>query len=143
MVTNEVIVRNPNGFGVILFSPRVKHFTMAGHHFIYFDEHSKLAGSPAFYDQVSSGKMTVLVKRHKWIYEKLVGVEVEQKFEVRNSYVIFINGEYHNIKNLEDILSFTGSKKGEIRKMLKKNRIRFKKDTESAMIKIAEYFNQA
>src|SRR5687768_8921595 len=42
MVTNELIVRNPNGFGVILFSPRVKLFTMAGHHFIYFDEHSKL-----------------------------------------------------------------------------------------------------
>jgi hypothetical protein len=50
---------------------------------------------------------------------------------------------YYAIKNQKDMLHLLGEKKKEIQKYLKKNKVKFKKDPENTLIKIAEQYNQA
>ena len=142
LVADEVLVKTSEGFAIRLYSPRVKYFFFLGHHFIYVAGNNKSPLRPGFYDLLRSGNMTILAKRSKRMIEKMTTTATENKYFQSDEFFIEKGGIYYPVKNLKSALDVTGDKKKDIRRFLRKNRIRFRRDKESALIKIAEYYNQ-
>jgi hypothetical protein len=141
ILADELIVESPNGFGIILFSPRVKYFTIEGHRFINVAD-PQVTLSPGFYDVLLQGAMTILVRRHKRINETITGTESEREYIEADDYYLMMDGRFHSIRNEEDIMQYTGNMKKEIKKILKKNHVHFKKEMEQAIKLVAGTYNQ-
>jgi hypothetical protein len=67
---------------------------------------------------------------------------VESSFVMTKNFYLQVDGKYYPIKKADDILGFTGEKRKEIKKMLRKNRLKFNRDMEQSVIAIADYFNR-
>ena len=142
LVAGDVIVQSPNGFGISLFSPRVKYFSLGGHQFLNINDPA-VALSPGFYEVLLQGTMTILVKRHKRINEFITGLEQQREFVQEDVFYLMIDGRIHSIRNVDDILQFTGNRKKEMKRLLRKNHIRFKREMEPAIKLIAGTYNQS
>jgi hypothetical protein len=88
------------------------------------------------------GAMTILVRRHKRINEIITGTESEREYIEADDYYLMMDGRFHPIRNEEDIMQYTGSMKKEIKKILKKNHVHFKKEMEQAIKLVAGTYNQ-
>jgi len=142
LVAGDLVVQSPNGFGINLYSPRVKYFTIEGHRFINISSQDADL-SPGFYDVLIQGPMTILVKRHKKVVENIVGLEAEHEILQDDNFYLLIDGRIHSIRNEDDMLKYTGEKRKEIKKSIKRNHIHFKKEMESAVKLIAGTYNQS
>jgi len=142
LVAGDLIVQSPNGFGISLFSPKVKYFVLGGHQFLNINDPA-LSLTPGFYDVLLQGPMTILIKRHKRINEFIIGLEQQREFVQEDAFYLLMDGHIHSIRNEDDILQQTGSMKKEIKKILRKKHIHFKREMEPAIKLIAGTFNQS
>jgi hypothetical protein len=144
MLKDELIIRQPSSLlGVILFSPRVYHFSLWNSTFTYKHKADSASIAEGFYEQLVMGKMSLLAKRKEIIEETIINTELFRKFVHNDQYYVMKADRYYAIKNQKDMLHLLGEKKKEIQKYLKKNKVKFKKDPENTLIKIAEQYNQA
>ena len=144
LVRDLVVIKHPNGYSTFsLFSPRVSYFVLGGSTFIYINEaENKSAPQPGFYQLLSKGSMTFLAKRSMRIEENIVRVSVERKFVSADQYYLLKEGKYNNLKNEAALLNLVGDQKQTVKQVLRKKKIRFKKNPEQAIIAVAEYINQ-
>ena len=144
MVKEVLIMRQPSSLlGIALFSPRVHYFSFENSTFIYKHKTDGQPITEGFYEQLVKGKIGLLAKRKERIEEEIVATELLQKFVRTDQYYAVKEDNYYAIKSQNDILNLLGEKKKDIQRYLKKDRIKFKKDPEHALVKIAELFNQA
>ncbi|MFL5786448.1 MAG: hypothetical protein ACJ748_00215 [Flavisolibacter sp.] len=143
MVKDQLILKRPDGFGIELFSPRIKYFSVAGHSFYYFPANAVNKSSPAegFYDQLETGKLTLYVKREKKILEIITNA-VEHRIVETDKYYILKDGKYHFIKKFKSLLDLIPEKRKDIRSYMRKQNIRYKDDPEFALKKVVAFYNQ-
>ena len=143
MLKEQVIIQHFNKFTRIgLVSDKVTSFTLLNHHFIRLTIDSTL-GLPirtGFYDVLYKGSSTVLVKRVKTIYE-IVKDELEREFTQQNYYYIQKDSTYYRVKSYKGLLTIFKDHSKEIKQYLRKNKIRYRKNTENAIIKAAAYYD--
>lgn len=139
---DEVIVRSPQGFPFILFSQRVQEFSFAGKNFVRLEADSNRVISPGFYQRVVSGKLTMYAKRSKQLEEKIEGLVVERKFLPNERYFLLKDGLYYSIDKQKSLLDVVRDRRQEMQDHLKQQGIRFKNTPETAIIKVAEFYNQ-
>lgn len=141
LVKDQVIIMHYNRITYIgLISIKVKEFTLGDHHFIRLDSvlHPELI--TGFYDEVYKGQLTVLVKRVK-VIEEHVKDELEREFVTENNYFIKKGDVYYAIKSYKNLLTVLNNKAAAIKQYLRKNRIKYKKDPETAIIKATAYYD--
>jgi hypothetical protein len=140
---DQVIVLHFNQFNLLgLVSEKVKEFTLFNHHFIRLQIDST-SGSPlytGFYDELYKGQLTVLCKRIKKI-EETIKDEVERKFIEPDLYFINKEHTYYAIKNYKHLIAALQNKAKEIKLYLRKNKIKFRKDPENAIVKAVAYYD--
>jgi hypothetical protein len=143
LLKDQVIVQHSNGFSKVgLVSEKVKEFTLLNHHFIRLEGDS-LSSSPiitGFYDELYTGKLTVLAKRIKFIDEQIKD-ELEREFLQHNYFFIKKEGVYYTIKNYKGLLSVLKDKAPAVKQYLRKNRIKFRKGPENAIVKATAYYD--
>jgi hypothetical protein len=143
MLKEQLIIQHFNKFTRIgLVSPKVRAFTLLNHHFIRLDIDSTL-GLPVrtgFYDQVYKGSTTVLVKRIKTIFE-VVRDEVEREFIQHNYYYIQKDSTWYNVKSYRGLLTIFKDRSKEIKQHLRRNKIKYRKAQENAIVKAAAYYD--
>jgi len=141
LLKDQVIVQHFNGFTKIgLVQQKVTAFTLNGHHFIRLDS---LLGPPiitGYYDEVYAGRLKVLVKRGKYI-EETIKDELEREFIQKDLFFIQKDGAYYAIKNYKGLLALLKDRSKEIRQYLRKNRIKYRKGAEYAIVKAAAYYD--
>jgi hypothetical protein len=140
---DQLIVLHHNGFTKLgLVSEKVKEFSLFDHHFVRLIADS-LSHSPlltGFYDEVYKGRLNVLVKRGKFI-EEMVKDELEREFIQLDLYYIQKAGVYHQVKNYKGLLTLLKDRSKEIKQYLRKNRIKYRKGAENAIVKAVEYYD--
>lgn len=142
-VKDLVLIPHTNGYTIIsLFSPRVQSFTLPGHHFIYHEQQTAHEPATGFYEVLQSGKITLLARRTKKINDNILAADLKQRFEEAYSYYALKDGTFHLIRKESEIMDLVREKKAEIQKMLKSNRIKFRKNREGALIRIVQHYNQ-
>ncbi|WP_276480482.1 hypothetical protein [Paraflavitalea pollutisoli] len=137
-----VILHFNNFFRVSLFSDKVQSFSVMGHQFIRIERDS-LRRSPlttGFYDQLYTGPTSVLSKRSK-IIEETVKETLERKFLEQYSYYVFKDGSYHTVRTQKGLLSLLKDHAREVKQHLRKNKIKFRKDKENAIVQAAIHYD--
>lgn len=140
-----VIAKNSSNTDYFSFvNEKLAAFSLFGHTFIRIvaDTISAPSIKTGFYDRLYAGKVWILSKRVKIIQNALGDQNLTLTFEEHTSYFIRKNNIYYNIKDESGILNVLNDKKKEVQQYIKANKIRYKKDPELALVKIAVYYDQ-
>jgi len=143
LLKDFVVVLHPDGYPAFrLFNEKVTEFTLARHRFIRIVRDS-LSLSPlatGYYDELYNGKLLVLAKRTKLIDER-VSDKLDRMFIAKNYYYIRKDGVFYSVKSYKDLLTILKDRSKEIRQYLRKNKIKYRKAKENAIVKAAAYYD--
>lgn len=137
LVRDELIIKHANGFeNIVLQSPKVRYFDFYGHKYFWLVAGKQIDPNmtTGFYDHVYEGKSRVLVRRTKQRQERILEKKVIAQFPASTSYYVYANGLYHNISSKRALFSLFPEKKSELRKALREQGIKFRKNRERAII---------
>jgi hypothetical protein len=140
---DKVIVLHFNGYRLTLLSEKVTGFDLHGHHFVRhsYDSLAKSSLPTGFYDYLYQGKKTtVLARRLKLLDEKLTD-RVEQEFLPSTNYTIYKDSIYHSCNSRRALLHTFGNRMKDVRRYLRKNKIKYKQDRENTIIQAAKYYD--
>jgi hypothetical protein len=142
---DELIILHPNGLPVILFSPRVNSFSLLSRRFININPLGlAVTGSESgFFELLSEGSINLLVKRKKILDEVVQTSGVTKSFVSRNEFLAVKGGKIYKIKKESNLFDLMPEKKQGAKNLLRQNNINFNTDPQSALLLIAEYFNQS
>ena len=146
LITNKVIVENPfNNAKIELISEKVSEFTMGEHHFVRLTGDSTVQFSIAtgFYDILYNGEIQVYAKRAKEISVKIESGVEKKKFIDRSKYFIRKGNLYFPEWTKSSVLDVLSDRKAKVRKMLEKNKLRFGRNREFAIVELARYYDQS
>lgn len=144
LVQEKIVIEH--GYGGIkleLINEKIKYFTLSGHTFVRLvADSSRSPIRTGFYDLLYDGKAKCLAKLQKTYNEEIVSRELLIKFRENNRYFIVLNGRYYQVKGKSSILSVLEDRAADIRKFIRKNKIKFKGDRGQAIAKVVRYYDQ-
>ncbi len=143
IVKDQVIIPDfQKAFKINLFADGVQQFNLSGHTFIRLVQNDSDQIITGFYDLLYKGKIEVLAKREKKIIEKNINLQIANIVIEQDIYYIKKDGICYSIKNKRNLLDVLKDKKKDIQQYLKKISIKFKKDPETLMKLVAEYYDK-
>ncbi|HLX91568.1 MAG TPA: hypothetical protein VKR32_07790 [Puia sp.] len=138
--------RYKNNFRMSLFNDKIKSFSITGHFFVRIvqDTIQKSPLETGFYELLYDGKMKAYAKRRKIINEKVTADEGDRLwFEETDSYYVKRDEKFYRIKEKKDLFTLFKSQKKDLRKYLRKNKIRYKEQPGMTIIKSIEYIDHS
>ena len=143
LLKDQVIVQHSNSFSKVgLVSQKVKEFTLLNHHYIRItvDSTSNTPLTTGFYDEVYKGNLNVLIKRTKWI-EETVKDELEREFISLDLFFIQKGSVYYPVRNYKGLITVLKDRWKEVKQYLRKNKIKYRKGAENAIVKAVVYYD--
>jgi hypothetical protein len=145
LVKDELVIKHINGFeSMLLQSPKVGFFTTHNH--IFFKLESGKDINPdmrtGFYDLLYDGKSKTLVRRIKQRQEKIVEKKVIALFPAKNFYYVYANAKYNPVHTRKAVLALFPEQKTELRKFLREQKIKFRKNRELAIITMVARYDE-
>jgi hypothetical protein len=145
LVNDQVIIPN-NDKSVLLQLLREKlaYFYSSGHFFLRIMADSASVNFPGngYYDNLFSGKATVLVKREKKARTFGKPEEDLSRYVEYDHYYLLLNNRYYEVNNRGSVLDAFHDKKAEVSHFIRSNKISFKKDPADFLVRTAEYYSQ-
>jgi len=142
---DELVVLLYNHFSKFyLVKDKVKSFDFLSHHFVNIDADTignNSAIKSGFYDELYGGKTQVLVKRSKNIQVTNGSSGPESYFNPVTDYYFRKGHTYYSISGQGSLLDILKDRKKELQQYIRSANIRFHKDPEDAMVKIATYYD--
>ena len=134
IVRDELVTLSLNDDLTSLAANKVKEFFLLGHHFI---------NTPIGYcDLLCSGKLTLQAKRIKRILEVIEDFTIVRNIEVDNQFYILKDGVSYPIGKQSSMFALMKDKHKEINQDLRRKKIKYRKDRESALIEAVTFYNQ-
>ncbi len=140
---DEVLILQPNNIPIRLFSERVQKFYYQDMTFVHLVRDKDNVIKSGFYQRLTEGNVTILVKRIKKIDEKIEGYEVERKFIPADQYYVLKDGSYHVIGKQKSLVNLLKDNKQNIPQYLKQQKLKYKTNKEKTIVAIAEFYNQS
>lgn len=127
-----------------LSKEKVSKFSIMGHYFINITPDSLFSTSiaPGFYDKLYQGKISLLAKRIKKIENSIKLSGAETKVFYKDHYYLRKDNNYYTVSNKRSFLHRLNDKRKELQPYIRQNKLNFRKDLESAMIKTLAYYDQ-
>jgi hypothetical protein len=146
LYSDKVVILLYNHFSKFsLLNERVKSFDFLDHHFININADTisnKTSGiSSGFYDELYNGKTEVLVKRSKSIQSNTGTLASERFFSPAVEFYFKKNNIYYKISGQRSLLDVLKDKKKLVQQYIRTSQIKFHRDPEDAMVKIATYYD--
>jgi hypothetical protein len=145
LYSDEVAVLLYNHFTKFsLIKQKVKSFDFLDHHFVNINADSLNNGSgikSGYYDELYNGKTEVLVKRSKSIQTITGTSTLERYFNPSRDFYIRKNNVYYSVSSQGSLINVFKDKKRELQQYVKANQIKFRRDPEEAMVKVAAYYD--
>jgi hypothetical protein len=145
---DQVVSMLYNKFSMYAFlGTKVHDFTFSGHHFVRVNVDS-LVKNPSgittgFYDQLYGGKIEALARRSKSIQSSsTTTANIETYFVAKDEYFFRKGNTYYKVSGQGAVLDVLKDKKNELQQYIRQNNIKFRRDPEGAMAKIAAYYDQ-
>lgn len=142
LVRHEVVInRYDDNTRIKLLNEKIKYFIISGHRFenLSLSEGNTEDINSGFYDIVFDGKSSVLVSRIKKV-EMTLNPEDPPKFTERDKIFIRNGNNFYPLDNTNSILKALSDKKDLVRTFIRKNKFRFKNNTEEEIVKIVAYY---
>jgi hypothetical protein len=139
--TDEVITEHNRGNPIKLIPDKVDGFIISGHTFQRLTSNGTNNIVDGFYERLYDGRSKVYAKHQKVYRETLTAKEVIPRFEESSRYFIFKNGVFTVVKTKGSVLDTFADRKQELKTFIKKNRIRFKDNKATAIVRLAEFYD--
>lgn len=130
-----------NGAKLELVTEKIRRFSMDGHTFVRLLKNETQKISEGFYDLLYDGATKVYVRREKLLQQKIESNEIISRFEERNRIFILKNEIYFPVKKKGSVLEVFRDRKQDLKSFLKKNKIKFKAGRETAIVRLAEFYD--
>ena len=143
---DELVILHTNGFLKIqLLKSELDKFNVLNSTFVNIQDSSSLntLPSPGIYGMIYEGDIAVFVKRRKLIKETIQEMQVIREFEQTNQYYIYKDSNYHEVKRKGSVLRVLKEHKKEIRRRLREEGIKFRRNKELAIVKMVSFYEQA
>jgi len=129
---------------ISLESKKIDSFSLLGHDFIRLvaDTVAQEDLSTDFYDLLYDGKTQFLVNRVKVLNDEIEDRKLRYWFENDDRYYIQKENMFYRVKSKKSVLDVFSDHKKDIRKYLKKNKIKFRQQREEAIHRIVMYYDQ-
>ena len=136
-----VINRYDDNTRIKLLSEKIKYFIISGHRFenIILNQGNVEDLNSGFYDVIFNGRASALVSRIKKV-EMTLNPEDPPKFTERDKIFIRNGNIFYPVDNAGSIIKALSDKKDLIRTFIRKNKFRFKKNTEEELVKTVAYY---
>jgi hypothetical protein len=138
-VHNDVMVSIAGNNLYAMRSEKVSDVYLLDHHFIYRNADPLNSLAAGFYDLLYGGKSAVLVKRTKKIDESKA---TETIYEDITDIYVKKGNKYYPVNSKGSVMDVFKDKNKELNQYLKDNKIKFNKDRESAIARLAGYYDQ-
>ena len=137
---DRVIVDNPFSIKkVMLVNDKVAGFTIQGHRFV----HLKDTPLPSrHYELAYDGKIKVYVSHEKALQSRVVDYSIFNEFRPKRLYYIYKDGRFIKVKGKRATLKVLESKKKELKKFIRDNKLAFRTDRVRDMSRLAQYYDQ-
>ena len=123
-----------------LVKNKVRWFTLGGHRFVYLTEGRGLPVT-GFYENLYSGKAGAWARRQKKVLS-LDASGSDASYRSYDDYFIERAGTWFVIDNERALLAALSDKKDLLKKFIRSNKLRFKKDPEAFVARTAEYYTE-
>jgi hypothetical protein len=139
-----IINRYTQNFRIRLVNEKTSYFSLGNHFFIRIAQDT--ADNPViltgYYERLYAGNITVLAKRRKRIEETVLAEGVSSQFIEDDLFYIKKYNIYYTVRNKRTVLEIFKERKKDIQKFLRKNKIKFKKNPEYAIVRMTEFYDQ-
>jgi hypothetical protein len=145
LVKDELIIQHFDVFfKIVLISSKVKEFTVLDHHYrrMVKDSVNQLPVATGYYDFLHEGNITLIAKRTKRI-DELVTDKIVRKIVEKNFYYVIRDSVYYPIRNYKSLLSVFKDRSKEIRQDLRRNKLKFRKHREAAIIRAVKIYDSS
>ncbi|TLV00601.1 hypothetical protein [Dyadobacter luticola] len=135
---DELVIKHFNGDHILMQSEKVDYFMLDNHHFARLEAGKDINEQmrTGFYDILYDGKTRTIIRRTKSRQEKIVDKRVIALYPEKNFFYIFNDGEYHAVHSKKSVFNLFPDQKKELRKVLRDEKIKFRKNREVAIAKI-------
>jgi len=141
---DEIMVRNTGNISVILFSERVSAVSFDGYRFLYLEKNKEENIENGFYQQLLTGRISVLVKRSR-LYEEAPAkyeTKLERKFLVTDKYYLLKEGKYHPVSSKRKLFALLRDKEGKLDARVRELKLKYKKEPDRFIKEVVSYYNQ-
>lgn len=138
-----VIFHNDLTYPIKLAPESTPWFRINGHRFERLVKETEESPVPetGYYDIIIDDEISFLVKRQRSILEETENLQVRRWYENRNDYYLKKDGEFHEIKARRHLLNVLDDRRKEVKKFLKQNDLKVRKQREEAIRRAVEYYN--
>jgi len=130
-----------NGAKLELISEKIARFSLAGHTFQRLKRDESKIITEGFYDLLYDGKTKVFVKREKSLQQRVESNDIIFNFEQKNRVYVFKDGVYHPVRKKSTLLEVFKDKKPEVRAFLNKSGVKYKRNRENSITRVAEFYD--
>ncbi len=144
IMRDELVIKNyAKDADITLLVEKIRQFTVGAHQFVRIAADSSRESflPTGFYEKLYAGHITVYAKHEKKIERSLKAEDNFSKFTQYDRYYLEKNGVYHPINSESEILSVLKDRRKDVREMLNRKDIRFKKDPAGTLVQIATLYD--
>lgn len=141
---DELIIKHFNGDHLLLQSEKIDYFNVDNHSFERLEAGKDINEQmrTGFYDVLYNGKSRTIVRRYKTRQEKIVDKMVVALYPQKNNFYIKKGDHYHSVGSKKATLNLFPEYKRELRKVLKDEKIKFRKNREVAIVRMVETYDK-
>jgi len=141
---DEVVIKHFNGDHILLQSEKIDYFFVDNHTFERLEAGKDINEQmrTGFYDVLYDGKTRTIVRRVKSRQEKIVDKMVIALYPQKNSFFVRKDDRYHSVSSKKSAFNLFPEYKKELRKVLKDQKIKFRKNREVAIVTIVETYDK-
>jgi hypothetical protein len=135
---DELVIKHFMGDHLLLQSEKVSYFILDQHHFARLEAGKEIDPQmrTGFYDIVYNGKSRMIVRRTKSRQEKIIEKRVTALYLAKNFYYVFKDDRFHGVQSKKAVYNLFPEHKKELRKVLRDEKIRFRKNRELAIARM-------
>lgn len=138
----EVLVINDNRgvYKIALVSLQIDSFTLENHRFFNNTDsiHSYLR--VGFYQILHQGRTTLLKRERKMIRSQIDYLTVNQYIDYTVDYYLKKDGAWYTVNNERSLLHAFGDNKPALKKFLRAQGVKFRKDKENTLLRSADWY---
>lgn len=146
IVKGEVVISDPLHLHKIsLQSERILRFTILDYPFVRLkkDSTNQSLISTGFYQLLYSGKTRLYKKQTKTVQENLsANTGLTRYIDESTNYYLEKSHTFYTVSNKGALVNALQDKKKAVQRFIKKNKLRFKKDKDAALIKTAAFYDE-
>lgn len=142
---NQLVILNADSVSsIVMLNEFVDSFYVWGHTFISLKEdYKKNLYNSGFYDRLYNGHVRLFARRIKTMYDKIEDLTIVRIFTSQDRFYIYKDGLYYLVTNKKGVLLLFADKKHEIKKMMRKKRLKLRRETfESSLVEVIAFYDQ-